>query len=631
MKPPAMAQLSLRARLMIGFSLMALAALVFAGYLLARAGSMRAQMQQLAESQLEVQYRLQDLRETLNGMQRNALQGALNRDRKLLVYATTEAAALFEVFDEVGALGAGLGEARERAALRDFIEPTRTLYREVLARSFATLGELAEGGQPSADQMARLRLDSINLNSAFATYLNQTRGDNADLLQRFLVDAGDMQRISLSIALLTVLALALFFYLLRNHLTRPLRELETFVGHLGEPASAPDRLALRRHDEIGQVGLALNTLLDRLRDTAVSRDHLNRIIDQLPNAVFVVGPQGTLESVNARACAMLGRSAEQLQGQALELALPSEVAQLLAASGPAAELQTELVAPDGRRTPVLVSAARVDSAWRHAVLVATDISERIRHESEIMQALERQRELNQLKTRFVAMASHEFRTPLATIRSSSDLLRHYSERLAPEERMEMLSNIDNAVSRMTHMLEDVLLIGKSEAGKVDFHPAPLRLRPFFAGLAQRTADGRDGLDMTGHRLDFKMAGDADDGLFDESLLRQIFGNLLSNAVKYSPGGGQVLLDVDCRAEEVVCVVQDQGIGMPENDLARLYETFFRASNVGTISGTGLGLAIVKRCIELHGATITVNSTVGAGTRFTVTLPRVKANTLKEVP
>jgi PAS domain S-box-containing protein len=623
--------LSLRARLIVGFSLMALVALGFAGYLLARAESMRGQMQQLADSQLEVQYRLQDLRETLNAMQRNALQGALNRDRKLLVYATTEAAALFEVFDELRTLGQGLQQPQERAALLQFLEPTQALYREVLARSFATLGELAEGGQPEAGQMARLRLDSINLNSAFASYLSQTRGDNAVLLQQFLADAGELQRIGLAIVALTVLALALFFHLLRHHLTGPLRELESFVGRLGEPASAPDRLALRRLDEIGQVGLALNTLLDRLRDTAVSRDHLNRIIDQLPNAVFVVGPQGQVETVNARACSMLGLQPSALQGRALQQVLPSDVASMLSARGQSADLETELVSTTGQRTPVLVSAARVDSAWRYAVLVATDISERIRHEREVLQALERQRELNLLKTRFVAMASHEFRTPLATIRSSSDLLRHYSDRMPAQERLEMLTNIEDAVGRMTRMLEDVLLIGKSDAGKLDFHPAPLRLRAFCEALAQQTQDGAGGLDMARHQVRFQMVGEADDALFDESLLRQILGNLLSNAVKYSPRGGQVFFGVVCREREVEWVVADQGIGLPEQDLARLFETFFRASNVGTISGTGLGLAIVKRSVELHGGTIKVDSVLGTGTRFTVTLPRVKADETMEVP
>jgi signal transduction histidine kinase len=184
---------------------------------------------------------------------------------------------------------------------------------------------------------------------------------------------------------------------------------------------------------------------------------------------------------------------------------------------------------------------------------------------------------------------------------------------------------------MTRMLEDVLLIGKGDAGKLDFHPAPLRLRAFCAALAQEAQAGAGGLDMSRHQVKFQMVGEADDALFDESLLRQILGNLLSNAVKYSPGGGQVFFGVVCREREVEWVVADQGIGLPEQDLARLFETFFRASNVGTISGTGLGLAIVKRSVELHGGTIKVDSVLGTGTRFTVTLPRVKADETMEVP
>jgi PAS domain S-box-containing protein len=618
-----MTPLSLRARLLIGYALLATMAVAFASYLLVRGETIRGQMQHLVNDQLEVQYRLQDLRETLNGMQRNALQGALNRDRKLLVYATTEASALFEVFDELRVLGEGLQDPAERDALRQFLDPTEALYREVLARSFATLGELTEGGQPDAERMARLRLDSVNLNSAFATYLNQMRGDNAVLLQQFLSNAGELRQLSLGIVALSVVALLLFFYLLHNHLTRPLRELEAFVDQLGEPASAPARLAVRRHDEIGHVGVALNTLLDRLRDTVVSRDHVNRIVDQLPNAVFVVNAEGRIETVNDRACDMLGLPAAELQGRSAAELLPQAVARLLEAPGDPADLETELVASSGKATPVLLSARRLDESGREAVIVATNISERIRHEAEILKTLERQRELNQLKSRFISMASHEFRTPLATIRSSSDLLKYYSDKMPASERMEMLANIETAVRRMTRMLEDVLLIGKSDADKVDFHPAPLQLRAFCQGLVQEMQVGSEGLDMSRHQIRFQMGGDANGALFDESLLRHIFGNLLSNAVKYSPKGGQVFFGVACRSSEVEFTVADQGIGMPEQDLARLFETFFRASNVGTISGTGLGLAIVKRSVDLHGGQIKVDSVLGTGTRFTVTLPRVE--------
>ncbi len=115
------------------------------------------------------------------------------------------------------------------------------------------------------------------------------------------------------------------------------------------------------------------------------------------------------------------------------------------------------------------------------------------------------------------------------------------------------------------------------------------------------------------------------GHFDEKLMRHIFGNLLSNAVKYSPGGGTVGFDVHCGQDAFTLTVSDQGIGIPEADLPRLFETFHRATNVGNIVGTGLGLAIVKRSVELHCGTISVGSTLGKGTVFTVSLPRMGAN------
>jgi signal transduction histidine kinase len=128
----------------------------------------------------------------------------------------------------------------------------------------------------------------------------------------------------------------------------------------------------------------------------------------------------------------------------------------------------------------------------------------------------------------------------------------------------------------------------------------------------------DGMSQTS--ITFSSQGDSNDAYLDEKLLRQILTNLLSNAIKYSPQGGIVQFDLECRDGVVRFSIQDEGIGIPAADQKRLFESFHRASNVGTLPGTGLGLSIVKKCVDLHGGQIAVESAVDVGTTFTVTLP-----------
>jgi PAS domain S-box-containing protein len=246
-----------------------------------------------------------------------------------------------------------------------------------------------------------------------------------------------------------------------------------------------------------------------------------------------------------------------------------------------------------------------------------DITERKKSESEIREALEQQKALNELRSRFVAMTSHEFRTPLAAIMSAEELLRHYGERLPPAERNEILDSIAAGVRRMSRMMDRVLLLGKADAGMLDFTPERIQLAPLCRQFVEeaRAQQPQD-------RSDVKLSIDpgAAEGSYDEKLLRHIFSNLLSNALKYSPGGGEVRFDVRREASATVFEVADQGIGIPPDEIGHLFESFHRASNVGAIQGTGLGLAIVKNAVEMHGGAIEVESRLGEGTTFRVSLP-----------
>jgi PAS domain S-box-containing protein len=271
-----------------------------------------------------------------------------------------------------------------------------------------------------------------------------------------------------------------------------------------------------------------------------------------------------------------------------------------------------------------------------------DITERKQAEEETLKALQRERELSEVKSRFIAMTSHELRTPLTTMQSSLDLLRRYSEQLSLEKRLQHFNRISSAIEQMNSMVEDVLILSEAEAGKLQLNPAPVDLAQLCHSLAAELLVG----DQKQHKITFTHIGNCKAALsgtnslegeqetptrylLDGKLVRYILSNLLSNALKYSPRESTIQFDLTCHQDKVVFRVQDQGLGIPCEDIPQLFESFHRASNVGVIQGTGLGLAIVKQCVDLHRGEISVDSVVGEGTTFTVTLPLITSSWVQD--
>jgi PAS domain S-box-containing protein len=256
-----------------------------------------------------------------------------------------------------------------------------------------------------------------------------------------------------------------------------------------------------------------------------------------------------------------------------------------------------------------------------------DITDRKQAEVEIRKALDKERELSELKSRFVSTASHEFRTPLSTILSSADLLEFYAGGWTPEKQIEHIQRIQNAALNMNNLLNDILIIERAEAKKLNFEPVPIDLFTFCRSLIDEIQLN----DQENHRVilevqDWKLKPQT--AHMDEKLLRQIFSNLLSNAIKYSPSSSSIVFRLTYEADRAIFEVQDQGIGIPFEDQSRLFEPFHRGMNVGTISGDGLGLAIVKQSIEMHQGQISVYSQEGAGTMMRVVLPLQTIEVLK---
>ena len=233
--------------------------------------------------------------------------------------------------------------------------------------------------------------------------------------------------------------------------------------------------------------------------------------------------------------------------------------------------------------------------------------------------LDSAREINLLKSTFVSMVSHEFRTPLGIIQSSAQILERYLEKLSPDQRREQIHSITGNVRRMSALIEEVLLLGRVEGGHLRYDPALMEVD----GFCRRLVDEMHSATNRICPIQFD-SGALPPALADEALLRHILGNLLSNAVKYSPRGQPVHLTLQREQEVALFTIRDEGLGIPAADLPRLFTAFHRGGNVSGISGTGLGLTIVKTCVDLHGGTVSCDSQEGRGTTFTVRLPLWKS-------
>lgn len=237
-------------------------------------------------------------------------------------------------------------------------------------------------------------------------------------------------------------------------------------------------------------------------------------------------------------------------------------------------------------------------------------------QADLSKALEHERELGVLKSRFVSMVSHEFRTPLGVTMSAVEIMRQFDERLSFEKRRELCDEIYNSTCNMAGLMEQVLLLSRVEAGKLGFKPSPLNIDVTVSKLTDEL------LSATNRKcpIVWSPADGLDQAQGDEAIVRHILVNLIANAVKYSPEESQVTVKAHRDGMDVVFEIIDRGIGIPEKDLPHLYEAFHRCGNVSNIPGTGLGLVIVKRCVELHRGLISVKSEVNRGTTFTVRLP-----------
>lgn len=340
------------------------------------------------------------------------------------------------------------------------------------------------------------------------------------------------------------------------------------------------------------------------------------VFDDSPIAMFITHPEnGVIIDCNLRFAQLVNRKREQIIDKsidALHLFENDTPARLFAVD---TAVEVRLLRGDLEPAWVSVSSQQIHLKDNDCVLTAMiDITERKNAESEIVKSLEKEMELNALKSNFVTLASHEFRTPLTTILSSTILLESYLPVENKDKVSRHISRIKSAVGNLTGILDEFLSVSKIEEGKVEPRREKVNVEEFIRAIVRNIKS----IAKQGQSITFTHKGPAEVDT-DPAILMHVINNLLSNAVKYSPESAGI--DVTSEVGTTLVIrIADTGIGIPPQDEPHLFERFYRASNAGQAPGTGLGLHITKHYVELLHGTIGYVSTLGKGTTFNVSIP-----------
>lgn len=355
------------------------------------------------------------------------------------------------------------------------------------------------------------------------------------------------------------------------------------------------------------------------------KNYLQYIITYMADALLVTDSTGKISQCNQAAEKLLSASESELQNQSIHQifqevkllpnldnrALPNSAEQIILKN-----LEVNFTQKNGLNLTILFNcSAIVIEDRKHFVYIGRDITERKRAEKEMQIALQKERELNELKSNFLSMTSHEFRTPLTVVLSAAELLEFYSQKAADTPSLKYIDQIQTSVENMLELLDNLLLIGKADANKLTLQKSSINVENFCLNLVQE-------LEIASQTPRISLVSESPGiaGRMDENLLRHILTNLLANALKYSSDGTSVYLRLRQESEAVTFEIEDRGIGISPEDQKHLFEFFHRGKNVANIPGTGLGLAIVQKSVEIYGGSLVVSSQVGVGTTFKVKLP-----------
>ncbi len=352
----------------------------------------------------------------------------------------------------------------------------------------------------------------------------------------------------------------------------------------------------------------------------------NKIVASMGDVLFITTPSGTIERVNKATIELFGYKKAELLQKSIDDILNSEnfnhqqiYTSLLDDSNSVETIEIACKTKQQKLTRIEFNCFVVPTeieGFLNCVYIGRDITSRKQAEIEIRKALEQEKELRELKSGFISMASHEFRNPLSSILICAQTLAN-SDNISRKEQRFYLQSIRDAALNMQSLLEDILILSKTEAGKQKYNPSKLDLKNFCRQVIQELKST-----YLERNINLNIDNDFSQVYFDDKLLWHILTNLLSNALKYSSPSEPVELKVNFSEDhtKVIIEVSDHGMGIPQESQKHLFESFYRASNVGDIPGTGLGMSIVKKAVESHQGTIEVESQINVGTNVRVILP-----------
>jgi PAS domain S-box-containing protein len=386
------------------------------------------------------------------------------------------------------------------------------------------------------------------------------------------------------------------------------------------------------------VGTDITILKEYERKITTIAKELSELIESANAVIFGIDANGGVNEWNTLAVSVTGYSKEHASGKKLLELLVSkddwEDTELMMRSVlqgyPVSHYEFPMVNRAGNKLILLLSATpRRNASGEITGLLAVgqditeltqyrqSLEEKVKERTHKLQAaLEKEKELVTLKSRFASMVSHEFRTPLATIRLSVNHIQKYKSRMSPDAIDSKIKVVSEQVDHMTHMLEEVLTLGKAEESKIQISKRKVNIETFFAGIQEEV----ENIFKHSHTIHRTLNLQQYEIETDVDLLRNVFINLLSNAIKFSPGKTDIYLDGRQEGKMLIVQVRDEGLGIPEEELPKIFDPFHRGTNVATIQGTGLGLSIVKKAVDLIGGEVAVSSKPGEGTVFTVTIP-----------
>jgi PAS domain S-box-containing protein len=429
---------------------------------------------------------------------------------------------------------------------------------------------------------------------------------------------------------------------------RPLVNIErrTMAASGDQIVVATTKVPLRDEDGqvVGVVGISRDITDYKLAQEALEhqQEFLRQVIDANPNLIYVKDWEGRFTLVNKAVAELVGTTPEAMIGKRdADFVLDTDELEQIVRTD--REVMTTL-------QPRFISEEKFTNAhtgieeWYQTIKVplppgdgealsmlsvAANITERKKAEVALREndllriALEKERELNSLKTRLMTTISHEFRTPLAIALSSVGLLEDYFERLTPEKRGEHLVRIHAQINRLTEMIDDIsFIIHDTERNRQALSLEPVDLRELCEAAIRELRDS----DVAISRIKISSDDNLPGLMLDARRARYAIVNLLSNALKFSDQDSDVLLELFVQKRQVCLRVSDSGIGIPPKDQPQIFDPFYRARNVGTVAGTGLGLSVVKEIVGLHDGTVELESEEGRGTTVTIVLPLHNAAT-----